>query len=52
MIDFDLCIEEGLLAPEDSQKRQFRDDPEKVDYALIYQARRPIFEKAVQAFTR
>ena len=50
LIDFDLLVEEGLLAPEDFQDVNFGDNPEKVDYALIYQARRPILEKAVQAF--
>ena len=50
LIDFDLLVEEGLLAPEDFQDVNFGDNPEKVDYVLIYQARRPILEKAVQAF--
>ncbi len=50
LIDFDLLVEDGLLATEDFQDVNFGDNPEKVDYALIYQVRRPILEKAVQAF--
>lgn len=42
LIDFDLLVEDGLLATEDFQDVNFGDNPEKVDYALIYQVRRPI----------
>ncbi len=51
LIDFDLLVEDGLLATEDFQDVNFGDNPEKVDYALIYQVRRPIL-KAVKDFTR
>lgn len=50
LIDFDLLAEEDLLANFDYQDVKFGDNPEKVDYALIYEARRPILERAVKNF--
>lgn len=49
-IDFDLLFEDGLLNQSDYLHVNFGDDPEKVDYALIYKVRRPILEKAVKNF--
>ena len=46
-IDFDILIEEGLLNEADVKGADFGDDPRKVDYAKIFDARRPIMEKAV-----
>ncbi|MCY7038434.1 4-alpha-glucanotransferase [Streptococcus sanguinis] len=49
-IDFDVLIEEGLLNEADVKGADFGDDPRKVDYAKIFDARRPIMEKAVARF--
>lgn len=49
-IDFDILIEEGLLNEADVKGAEFGDDPRKVDYAKIFDARRPIMEKAVARF--
>lgn len=50
LIDFDLLVEDGWLVAEDLAGVKFGDDPHKVDYARIYEARRPILEKAVAGF--
>ena len=47
LIDFSLLKEEGLLEESDYSNVNFGDNPEKVDYALLFEARRPILEKAV-----
>lgn len=49
-IEFDILIEEGLLNEADVKGADFGDDPRKVDYAKIFDARRPIMEKAVARF--
>ena len=51
-IDFDILIEEGLLNEADVKGADFGDDPRKVDYAKIFDARRPIMEKAVAHFLK
>ena len=51
-IDFDILIEEGLLNEADIKGADFGDDPRKVDYAKIFDARRPIMEKAVARFLK
>jgi len=51
-IDFDILIEEGLLNEADVKGVDFGDDPRKVDYAKIFDARRPIMEKAVARFLK
>ena len=51
-IDFDILIEEGLLNEVDVKGADFGDDPRKVDYAKIFDARRPIMEKAVARFLK
>ena len=47
LIDFSLLKEDGLLEESDYVNVNFGDNPEKVDYALLFEARRPILEKAV-----
>ena len=47
LIDFSLLKEVGLLEEGDYSDVNFGDNPEKVDYALLFEARRPILEKAV-----
>ena len=47
LIDFSLLREDGLLEESDYVKVNFGENPEKVDYALLFEARRPILEKAV-----
>ena len=47
LIDFSLLKEDGLLEESDYVNVNFGENPEKVDYALLFEARRPIFEKAV-----
>ena len=51
-IDFDILLEEGLLNEADVKGADFGDDPRKVDYAKIFDARRPIMEKAVARFLK
>ena len=51
-IDFDILIEEGLLNESDVKGADFGDNPRKVDYAKIFDARRPIMEKAVARFLK
>ena len=51
-IDFDILIEEGLLDEADVKGADFGDDPRKVDYAKIFDARRPIMEKAAARFLK
>lgn len=51
-IDFDLLAKDGLLKKSDYEEINFGDNPEKVDYALIYKQRRPILEKAVQNYLK
>ena len=48
-IDFDLLIEEGLLSKEDVEMNWGAEET-TVDYALLYEKRRPVLEKAVAAF--
>ena len=47
LIDFSLLKEDGLLEESDYTNVNFGDNPEKIDYALLFEARRPILEKAV-----
>ena len=47
LIDFSLLKEDGLLEDSDYVNVNFGGNPEKVDYALLFEARRPILEKAV-----
>ena len=47
LIDFSLLTEAGLLEESDYANVNFGDNPEKIDYALLFEARRPILEKAV-----
>lgn len=47
LIDFSLLKEDGLLEESDYVNVNFGENSEKVDYALLFEARRPILEKAV-----
>ena len=47
LIDFSLLTEAGLLEESDYSNVNFGDNSEKIDYALLFEARRPILEKAV-----
>ena len=47
LIDFSLLKEEGLLEESDYSNINFGENPEKIDYALLFEVRRPILEKAV-----
>ncbi|MDY5974690.1 4-alpha-glucanotransferase [Streptococcus hyovaginalis] len=49
-IDFAFLAEAGYLSPADYASINFGSNPEVVDYALIYDQRRPILEKAVKGF--
>lgn len=49
-IDFDLLVDAGYLEQSDFTGVFFGSDPESVDYATIFSARRPILEKAVANF--
>ncbi len=50
LIDFGLLKDEGLLAENDYASLSFGEDSTNIDYALLYQVRRPLLEKAVKAF--
>ncbi len=52
LIDFDLLAREGWLDKSDYERVDFGTNPEKVDYALLFQIRRPILELAVQNFLK
>lgn len=47
LIDFSLLKEDGLLEESDYANVNFGDNPEKIDYALLFEERRQILEKAV-----
>ena len=47
LIDFSLLKKDGLLEESDYANVNFGENPEKVDYALLFEERRPILEKAV-----
>ena len=47
LIDFSLLKEEGLLEESDYSNVNFGENPEKIDYALLFEVRRLILEKAV-----
>lgn len=49
-IDFELLAEAGLLEKADYENIPFSRNPESVDYARIFNLRRPVLEKAVQRF--
>lgn len=51
-IDFALLEEAGLLSRDDYESVDFGQDPENVDYALIYKVKRPILEIAVKNFVQ
>ena len=49
-IHLDFLVNEGLLSEEDLHGINFGDNPREVDYAKIFEARRPLLEKAVARF--
>lgn len=51
-IDLDLLAEEGLLKPEEYQNEVWFEDPENVDYGLMYNTRYPVLKKAVKRFLK
>ena len=51
-IDFDKLAEHGLITDEDLAGRNFGDNPTEVDYAKIYEERRPVLEAAVNRFLK
>ncbi|MFR8246167.1 MAG: 4-alpha-glucanotransferase, partial [Streptococcus sp.] len=48
-IDLDFLIRDGFLTEADVEGSDFGSDPEFIDYAKVYEARRPLLEKAVKA---
>lgn len=51
-IDLDLLIAEDLLNEKDLEGINFGSNPNKVDYAKIFNERKPILEKAVKKFVK
>ncbi len=49
-IDFDVLVEDGLLDESDLLGYDFGDNPVKVDYAKVFNQRRPVLDKAVNNF--
>ncbi|MCC9891123.1 4-alpha-glucanotransferase, partial [Streptococcus agalactiae] len=52
LIDFDLLTLEGFILKDDYQNISFGQDPEVVDYAGLFEKRRPVLEKAVKNFLK
>lgn len=50
LIDFNRLVKEGYLKKVELQNSDFGSNPSKVDYAKIFNQRRPILEKAVNKF--
>ena len=48
-IDLDFLIRDKFLTKADVKGADFGSDPEFIDYAKVYEARRPLLEKAVKA---
>ena len=48
-IDLDFLIRDKFLTKADVKDADFGSDPEFIDYAKVYEARRPLLEKAVKA---
>ena len=51
-IDLDTLKEEGLLTEEEIISPEWGNDPHRVDYALLYQNRAAVLEKAFRRFTK
>ncbi|MRI85538.1 4-alpha-glucanotransferase [Aerococcaceae bacterium WS4759] len=49
-IDFDLLVKDGYLKDSDFAGVDFGQDPENIDYGLIFNVKRPILETAVKNF--
>ncbi|EHI68667.1 4-alpha-glucanotransferase [Streptococcus ictaluri 707-05] len=49
-IDIDLLVSDGYLEESDYAGVSFGDDAQAVDYAQVFESRRPLLEKAVKAF--
>ncbi|MGT2930453.1 4-alpha-glucanotransferase [Streptococcus dentasini] len=50
LIDLDLLVADGWLSTVDLARVSFGNNPEEVDYGLLFKVRRPLLEKAVRAF--
>ncbi|MFC3927087.1 4-alpha-glucanotransferase [Streptococcus caprae] len=50
MIDLELLVAEGLLNLADIDGANFGDNPEFINYALLFDSRRQVLEKATRAF--
>ena len=48
LIDLDLLAEDGLLTKKEINEVSFGDDPEHIDYGLLYQNRLPLIKKAME----
>ena len=48
LIDLDDLCAEGLLKPEEYQGLDWGEDPERVDYGLLYRQRFPVLRQAVR----
>ena len=51
LIDLDLLCEQSLLKPEEIASRSWGENPERVDFGLIYQSRLAILRLAYSRFT-
>lgn len=52
MIDLDTLVEEGYISKNDIKDRDWGDDPEKVDYEKIYNARFDVLYSAFSNFSK
>lgn len=50
LIDFEMLADKGYLAKEAYETVDFGSNPEEINYALLFERRRPILEQAVAGF--
>ncbi|MBO6163528.1 MAG: 4-alpha-glucanotransferase [Lachnospiraceae bacterium] len=50
LIDLDKLVEEGYLTKKEIEEVAWGEDPEKVDFGLLYERRYPLFRKAFARF--
>lgn len=50
LIDLEMLVEAGYLSADTLNQVSFGDNPEAIDYAKIYEVRRPLLEMAVKGF--
>ena len=52
LIDLETLIDSGLLQTEDADEAELGDDPENVDYGLLYKNKLPLLRKAYENYKK